>query len=372
MRLAAESTIRVRLEHTRYGHWGDHSGYPCFIAHLDPLRFQTEKHAAADNHDEITPWLRPLKPLLRKAIRRGPMDWYKLSDLNAELVAARRCLAGRVDLVHFLDGEHSGRLLPRLLTIIGSQVRTVATFHQPPDLLEELVDANVLRRFDHIVLMSPSQRAYFEGRVADEKISAIPHGVDTEFFHPAPRGNALGENAPRENAQAENIAGPLRCITAGHWLRDWRMFRAVAAEMQAVEFHVITAHDTGAEHLTNVFRHLDVDDATLAALYRSADILFLPLLDSTANNTLLEGMASGLATITTDLPAVRAYVANAEAMLAPVGDPGTALAALRRLQDDPALRTRMGASARARAEQLSWPLIARQYEALFSGLVARG
>jgi glycosyltransferase involved in cell wall biosynthesis len=141
--------------------------------------------------------------------------------------------------------------------------------------------------------------------------------------------------------------------------------------MQTVEFHVITARDTGAEDLSNVFRHVDVDDATLASLYRSADILFLPLLDSTANNALLEGMASGLPTITTDLPAVRAYVADAEAMLAPVGDAGAALAALRRLQYDPALRTRMGVSARMRAEQLSWPRIARQYEALFSSLVAR-
>src|SRR5258708_5026967 len=246
VQLATERPIRVRLEHTRYRHWGSRSGYPCFIAHLDPLRFQTERHAAADNHDEIARWLRPMKPLLRKALRRRPMDWYKLSDLNAELAAARRCLAGQVDLVHFLDGEHSGRLLPRLLTAVGSNVRTVATFHQPPDLLEGLVDADVLQRFDHIVLMSPSQRPYFEGRVADEKVSVILHGVDTEFFHPA-----WSEHAP----------GPLQCVTAGHWLRDWRVFRSVAAQMRSVEFHVITARETGAEDLPNVFRHVDVDDA---------------------------------------------------------------------------------------------------------------
>src|SRR5215469_10331194 len=98
---AVERPIRLRLEHTRYAHWGRQSGYPCFIAHLDPLRFRTEKHAAADNHDEIARWLRPVKPLLRKVLKRRPVDWYKLSDLNAEFVAARRCLAGHVDLVHF-------------------------------------------------------------------------------------------------------------------------------------------------------------------------------------------------------------------------------------------------------------------------------
>jgi glycosyltransferase involved in cell wall biosynthesis len=297
-----------------------------------------------------------VKPLLRKALERPSMGWYKLSDLSAEIAAARRCLAGQVDLVHFLDGEHSGRLLPRLLRVIGSRVRTVATFHQPPNLLEELVDANVLRRFDHIVLMSPSQRPYFKGRVADEKVSVILHGVDAEFFRPVGR---------------KRTAGPLRCVTAGHWLRDWAMFRSVAAQIRSVEFHVITACETGVEDLPNVFRHVDVEDVTLASLYRSADVLFLPLKDSTANNALLEGIASGLPTITTDLPAVRAYLAGAEAMLLPIGDVDAAIAALKRLQHDPELRSRMGASARARGEDLSWSRVAKQYEALFASLVRR-
>jgi glycosyltransferase involved in cell wall biosynthesis len=353
---AAERPIRLRFEHTRYSHWGGRSGYPCFIAHLDPRRFRTERHAAADNHDEIAPWLRPLKPWLREWLRHGPMKWYKLSDLNAELNAAGPCLAGRVDLIHFLDGEHCGRLLPRLLKATGSRVRTVATFHQPPDLLKELVNPDVVGRLDHIVLMAPSQRPYFEGRVADEKVSVILHGVDAEFFHPA---------------QQERAPGPLRCVTAGHWLRDWRVFRSVAQRLPAVEFHVVTPRETGAEDLPNVRRHVGVDDATLASLYRSADILFLPLQDTTANNALLEGIASGLPTVTTNLPAVRAYLSGGEAILTPTGDADAALAALEQLRVAPELRRRMGASARARAEALSWSRIASQYEALFTRLVAR-
>ena len=52
--------------------------------------------------------LYPFRPLLRRLIARGGMRWYKLSDFNAELEAFLACLARRVDIVHFLDGEHSG------------------------------------------------------------------------------------------------------------------------------------------------------------------------------------------------------------------------------------------------------------------------
>jgi glycosyltransferase involved in cell wall biosynthesis len=353
---AAERPIRLRFEHTRFGHIGGRSGYPCFISHLDPQRFRTHRHAAADNHDEIARWLRPLKAWLRRHLERRPMKWYKLSDLNAELYALGPCLAGQVDLIHFLDGEHSGQFLPRLLRTLGSKVRTLATFHQPPDLLEELADPEVLPGFDHIVLVSPSQRPYFEGRVAADRLSVILHGVDTEFFHPA---------------QEERLPGPLRCVTAGHWLRDWGVFRSVAQRVPSVEFHIVTARETGTEDVSNVIRHVGVDDATLASLYRSADILFLPLHDSTANNTLLEGIASGLPVITTDLSAVRAYLPGGEAILAPKGDADAALGALQQLRDDPALRRRMGAAARARAEALSWPRVASEYAALFARLVER-
>lgn len=353
MRPAAERRIRVRFEHTRYGHWGRRSGYACLPAHLDPLRFQAETHAAADSDEEIPPWLRPAKPLLARALRRGAMKWYKLSDLSAEFAALRRCLGGHVDLVHFLDGEHSGRFLPRLLRAAGSKVRTVATFHQPPRLLEELVDPALVRRFDHIVLVSPSQRPYFEARAPEARLSVILHGVDTAFFRPR-----RGDRPP----------GPFRCVTAGHWLRDWRVFRRVAEQLADAEFHVVAGQASGAEDLPNVTRHSGIDDDALAALYRSADALFLPLQDATANNALLEGMATGLPVVATDLPAVRAYLGG-DAVLIPPGEPDAAVAGLLRLREDAGLQHRLGLASRARARSLRWQRIAPLYESLFARLV---
>lgn len=353
---AAERPVRVRFVHTPYRHWGAYSGYARFIPHLDPLRFQTEIHRAADNHEEVPLWLRPLRPWLRERLKRGPMPWYKVSDLNSELLAFGRCLSGQLDIVHFLDGEHSARFLPRALKALGSQVRTVASFHQPPDLLAQLLDPAVLSGLDHVVLMSPSQRAFFEDRLAADRISVILHGVDTDFFHPP--------------AQPEPRSRP-RCITVGHWLRDWPLVRAAAEGLPAVDFHVVSPRETGLEDLPNVRLHRGVGDEMLALLYRQADLLFLPLTDSTANNSLLEGLASGLPIVSTDLPAVRAYLPGDEALLTPIGDADAAIAAVQRLLDDPALRTRKGLAAHARAEALSWPRVAAQYESLFASLAQR-
>jgi glycosyltransferase involved in cell wall biosynthesis len=75
-----------------------------------------------------------------------------------------------------------------------------------------------------------------------------------------------------------------------------------------VRFDVVTGADTGLSRFDNVHTHRGIDDDTLAELYRNADVLLLPLTDSTANNALLEGMASGLPLVATDLPAVRAYL----------------------------------------------------------------
>ena len=283
------------------------------------------------------------------------MRWYKQSDLHAELTAFGAGMAGRLDIVHFLDGEHSGRYLPQLVKGSGRAApKTVATFHQPPELLKDLLHVESLRWLDQIVLMSPSQLEFFRPYVAEEKLNVILHGVDTVFFEPK-----LGMNS----------SPSVRCITVGHWLRDWKTFVDVAREMPEVQFDVVSSRDCGAEGLANVRIHRGLDDDALAALYREADILFLPLLDSTANNALLEGLASGLAIVATDLSATRAYAPNGAAILLE-NRPDDFVRVIGRLKADPALLRQMKEKARARAEELSWPALARTYEALYSRLAA--
>ena len=333
VRRDADRPIQVRLEHTLYRHWGGRSGYPRFIDYLDPVHFRATKHGAADNDEECPLWLRPMRPWLVRSLRRRRMKWYKLSDLNAELDALCECLLGKVDVIHFLDGEHSGQFLPHLLRLVSSGVRTVATFHQPPNLLE-----NILR---------PRTAALLRSYRANVSVAAAVfrriNVARQDFSNPARRRYRLLSSGLRKER-----LGPLRCITVGQWLRDWRVFRSVAQRMPSIEFHVVTGHETGAEDLPNVYRHQGLDDEALASLYRASDILFLPLQDSTANNSLLEGIASGLLTITTDLTSTRSYLSGDEAILTPVGDADASIVALERLMADFVLRHRMATLAQFR------------------------
>jgi glycosyltransferase involved in cell wall biosynthesis len=350
---------RIRFEYTRFPHWGGHSGYTQLIHQLDQRRFRAIAHGASDSDADLARWLAPLRPWLGRFIRRGGMPWYKLSDLNAEMAALAGCLRGRFDIVHFLDGEHSAQFLPRLVrTCRLPGARTVATFHQPPEVAREVVNPELLRWLDHVVLVSPSQLPFFAPHVARDQLHVLLHGVDAGFFHPPPSPNGTDR---------------IRCITAGHWLRDWRVFEGVARALagdEGISFDVVTDRKVDFGHLPNVTMHSGIDDSALASLYRSVDVLFLPLVQSTANNTLLEGIASGLAGVITDLEAVRAYLPDGEALLIADNPVDGFVAALRRLRQDVELRHELGRRARARAEELAWPRLIRSYEDFYTSVAA--
>jgi glycosyltransferase involved in cell wall biosynthesis len=349
--------VRIRFEYTRYPHWGGRSGYLRMATALDPERHDVILHGASDSDADLPRWLNPLRPGLRRLVRRGGMPWYKLSDLNAEMTSLASGLARRFDIVHFLDGEHSAQFLPRLVRGLRlSRPRTVASYHQPPAIARQVVNPALLRWIDHVLLVSPSQIPFFRRHVAEDRLHVLLHGVDADFFHP----------------RAEpNDGDRIRCVTAGHWLRDWTVFEAVAralAEDRGITFEVVTGRALPFD-LPNVHRQAGIDDDALAALYRSCDVLFLPLVDGTANNALLEGIASGLAPVVSDLEAVRAYLPPDAGFLIGADPVDGFVAALRQLQRDPGLRHELGRRARARAEELAWPRLVRQYERLYRSIL---
>ena len=344
---------RLHVIRTRYPHWGNHSGIHQFLRHLDSDRFQIDERLATDGDDDF--------PLRSPAVRRGVrglidlihgngMPWYKLSDLDAEMRALGRCWRGRIDLVHYLDGEHSARYLPGLRP---RRAGVVATFHQPPEMLDDLLSENVLRGIDRVTVVSPVQADWFAQRIGPDRVSVILHGIDTNFFRPGTK---------------KSDRKVFRCITVGHYLRDFAAIREVAERLadRPIEFHVITARDTGLEDLPRVRRHRDVDDDRLLALYQQADALLLPVHRSTANNALLEGIACGLPVISTRLPSIAAYVPGGEAILIDKNDPDALAEAVLHLQADRETAREMGRLARLRAEELSWPNLAPRYAEVYS------
>ena len=81
-------------------------------------------------------------------------------------------------------------------------------------------------------------------------------------------------------------------------------------------------------------------------------------------------MASGLPVVATDLPAMRAYLPSGAGALVANNSVNGFVTALQSLRRDSSLRQAMGRSARARAEELAWQQLVRQYEALYMSALA--
>ncbi len=348
----------VHIVRTRYPHLAAHSGIGGFVRCLDPARFVIHEHTVADSDEDFrVPIGGPGRALLRRAVQRGGTAWYKLSDLAAESRALQRWVAGRADIIHYLDGEHSAQYVPLLARALPRRPRVLATFHQPAALLPGLVREAVVRNLTHVTIVAPGQAAFFERLLPADRIHLILHGIDTDWFSPPP-----------ERPERERFS----LITVGHWLRDFATIRAVAlrlADERRVQFDVVTNRDSGLDSLANVRVHGDLSDEELLVRYRSADALLLPLHDCTANNALLEGMACGLPVITTDLVNVRAYAPGEEAVYTPPGDADAVAAAIVSVMASAERRARMGGAARRRAEELSWSRIAAQWTALYDRML---
>ena len=87
---------------------------------------------------------------------------------------------------------------------------------------------------------------------------------------------------------------------------------------------------------------------------------------------LLEAMASGAALVASDLPGHRNVATDGvDALLAQVGDPASLAKALRRVLEEPALRSCLVAGGRKRADELSMAHLAARYAAIYGGLLRR-
>jgi hypothetical protein len=185
------SPVRVRALYTHYPHWGAHAGMKQVMRFVDAERYRVRLQAISDN-DKDFPLPHPgLRKHLRSRVQARGMAWYKLSDLNAELRLLPSCLAGRVDIVHYLDAEHTAQYLPAWLRRArASRTKTVATYHQPPDLLPTLVNADIVAALDHVIVVSPVQLDFFREALAPEKIDVVLHGVDRYGVLPAAQRGA--------------------------------------------------------------------------------------------------------------------------------------------------------------------------------------
>lgn len=354
-----ERPVRLQLFYVTRPHFGVYSGMQQFVSRMEPGRVDRRMRSVSDSDADFPdrpPWRwRPVRRALNSLIHRSGQRWYKLSDLRAEWETIGAWWRGEMDLLHFLDGEHTAQFLPQLAAAFPSKPRTIATFHQPAAVLPSVFPHRSARSLDHAVMVSASQLAYFRDVLPEGRLSVVPYGIDVDFFHPA-------DGEPRTQT--------VRCLTSGSYLRDWKLFGEIVRALEGrcdVAFDVVSSSAPEIPGVSSVTVHRSITDDRLRSLYHQADILVLPLLDATANNALLEGMACGVPIVASDLPAVREYAADSCALFVP-NRPENFVDAIEALAGDASRRARMGKAGRQRSLSFSWPSIARRYEDLYTRL----
>jgi glycosyltransferase involved in cell wall biosynthesis len=251
-------------------------------------------------------------------------------------------LSGRVALPAAYAGARRARVPFVLWATIWAHPRTAA------HALSYLPLRHLYRTADAIATYGPHVSAYVRGKGAGGPVVEAPQSVDDAFWSVPARPI---RHAPFQATFAGRIA---REKGVAVLLRAWRHsgLSAPAAALVLVGGGPIRARAaaTGAAVLEG-----PADAETLRGLYAGSDVVVLPSIATRDFRepwglVTNEAFNQGVPVIATDAVGAAAgglIEHERTGLVVPAGDVEALAGALRRLHDDPALRTRLGAAARA-------------------------
>lgn len=337
-RRTGAAPVMLRLVGGRFGHHASRSGYDRMFDR--PAKFVPGVQFRWFRH-------RRLERLGDSIVHLSGRDIYSLGSFVNECAGAVSMLRHRRDHFHLLYADSDAFLLPKLARRLG--VDLSVSLHVPSARLAELdLDLRHFAAACAVVIMDESERAYVEPRVHPAPVLIARHGVDTVVFRPAPAAPPSPE-----------------LLCCGAHLRDFAtLFDAWSRFAGVDQRHRLVLIGAGPEarRLLERFPLERVDiperlgDDELVERYQRCAAVVLPLLDATANNSLLEAMACGRPVITTDLPAVRSYALDG-ARYVPARNGEALAAAIVELMGDPAQALALGARAREVAMGLSFEVV---------------
>lgn len=341
----------VRFVVFRYAHHSPHSGYA-----------RTAEFGVPEYNGKI---ITASKPLPRSIIRERLL-WrlaegtpgYDRTSMAAELKVAWHMLTEQGCIYHFLYGETTYHHVAGLNNF--RQNRLVATFHLAPLNLENLIQTHShLRRLSAVVCVGRNQQEFFARFVGPDRVFFVPLGVDTNYF------------TPPDSFESRD---PNLCLFVGANYRDFPTFRGVIELVSHLRPQTKFLAVTSAKAAEQIGSHPNltvrsgIPEDEFRNLYRSAALMVMPLHEATANNAVLEAMACGLPLVLSDVGAVRDYVRPQSAALLPPHDSRRMTETVLGLLESPVDRKQMSEQARKNAEELAWPNVVKQLEAVYTAI----
>jgi len=340
---------KINLITTRMSNHARHSGYDRLVEFIEAKNVFSET--------ELSLFSRVLARGLSSFVNNSNLEWYNRHSFIEEINAGRNWLISRGQIFHYLYGENSYRYLGNLKSVNKSNA-IVCTYHTPPDRFCQVVRLHEhLKQLDAIVAVSRVQIDYLSQFTGCERTFFVPHGIDVDYFKPG--------------VAAQKNEGPIKCLFVGTHLRDVETLVEVSHLLNGWGEQCEIVAVTGARNKeiiqksNNIRLRMGVTDEELLQLYQQSDILLLPLLDATANNSVLEAMACGLPIVSTDLEGVKDYVNEECALLFKKKDAKGLAEGVIQLARDQDLRESMSAACRTQAMKFSWESIADQMREIY-------
>ena len=281
----------------------------------------------------------------------------------------------RFDLLHFHE-PFVPFLSPVLLRLSTSV--NVATFHayggwSPAYQFGSRVMGPYAKRLHGRIAVSAAARQFID-RYFPGDYKVIPNGVDLERLRRAVP-IARWQDGTRNLlfvGRFESRKGLLELLKAYRLLRrtgcQCRLL-VVGSGPQEREArrYLMTRKMGGVEFLGRV------SDDERDALFKTADVFVSPATGRESFGiVLLEAMAAGTPIVCSDIHGYKGVVRrDREALLVPPKKPKAIAAAVARLLSDEDLRTTMGASGRARAEEFSWERVTAKVDEYYGFVIRR-
>jgi glycosyltransferase involved in cell wall biosynthesis len=312
---------------------------------------------------------------------------------NAPLLPSLARLSG-FDVVHlhypFIFGSElvlAGRVRSRTRALVVSyHNRLIGEGGRRPlfAAYESTVAPLVARTADRICVLSDAHAAtvpYLRSRPPG-KLAVLPNGVDVHAFRPGP--DAAGVRAEHGIPSDAPVAAFVAALDRAHFSKRLDLALEAVSLARRPDVHLLVAGGgewleryraeaavcgiAGRVHFLGSVAHERLPD-----VLRAADLLLLTSDLESFGIVLLEAMACGLPTVSTDPPGVGAVVRPGETgLMAPRGDARAIARALDELiERGPEGRAPMGLAGRAECERrYTWPRLAERLEEVYREVLA--